>query len=112
MSDKHPKPTNAGSSIIPSKNSIYVHIEESTPKTRAYVLSNGNIFAIKVKDREYTLEFEDGLLYEVVSKLDDQSGQYSYYNEEFVQIEWERTGVVFTADELNNLIKEETKNEN
>lgn len=74
------------------------------PKARAYILSNGDVFTVYGKDRGYTLQFESNLLYEVVSMLDNQSNQYSYDNGQFVQIKWERTGVVFTVDELNNLI--------
>jgi hypothetical protein len=62
---------------------------------RAYPLRNFDIFTVKCKDREYTLEFEDMLLYEVVFKGYDQ----------WMQSIYERTGVVFTPEELNNLTK-------
>jgi hypothetical protein len=67
-----------------------------THKTRAYKLSNGDIFTVKGKGKDYTLEYENKMLYEVVFKLDDQ----------WLQSKWERTGVIFTPEELNKLITE------
>jgi hypothetical protein len=104
MSDKYPKPSNVGSSIKPARNDIHVHMESDTPAARAYMLSNGDVFTVKGKDREYELEFENGLLYEVTSMLDDQSNQFSYNNGQFIQIKWERTGTLFTPEEMNGLI--------
>jgi hypothetical protein len=75
-----------------------------TPKVRAYRLSDGDVFTVKGKGKEYTLEYEDKLLYEVTFKVDYQSNQFSYHNGQFVQSKWERTGKVFTAEELNKLI--------
>jgi hypothetical protein len=62
---------------------------------RVYPLSNFDIFTVKGKEREYTLEFEDGLLYEVEFKGYD----------EHMQSKYERTGTVLTPEELNKLTK-------
>lgn len=59
-------------------------------KHRAYRLSNGDIFAIK----DTTIEFEDKKFFEVVEAPGDE---YAYTR-------WERTGVSFTMDELNELL--------
>jgi frataxin-like iron-binding protein CyaY len=84
---------------------IRVELDESdTPAARAYRLSNGDVFTIKGNNREYTLEFENNLLYEVVFKVDNESNQYSYNNGQWVQSKYERTRKVYTVDEINNLI--------
>lgn len=62
---------------------------------RAFKLDNGTVFTIKGKEKEYMLEFENMLMYEVIFKGYD----------EFMQPIYERTGVVFTGDEVNNLVR-------
>lgn len=84
-----------------------IRLEEDksdTPRARAYKLSNGDVFTVKGKSKEYTLEFENGLLYDVSFNVNGQSNQYSYINSQWVQSEYKRTGKVYTIDEINNLI--------
>lgn len=84
-----------------------IRLEEDksdTPRARAYKLSNGDVFTVKCKSKEFTLEFENGLLYDVSFNVNDHSNQYSYINGQWVQSEYKRTGVVYTIEEINKLI--------
>lgn len=69
--------------------------EPQNNAARAYTLTNGTVFTVVAKDKEYILEFEDNLLYEVIFKGYD----------EWMQSIWERTGRIFTTDEVSKLIQ-------
>jgi hypothetical protein len=62
---------------------------------RAFKLDNGTIFTVLAKNKEYTLEFENMMLYEVIIVGYD----------EFMQPIYERTGLGFTPDQLNAMMR-------
>lgn len=59
--------------------------------SRAYRLNNGDVITIN----DITLEYEDGMLYEVTSKG---------YNGLYSNPKWERTDKVFTVEEANKIL--------
>lgn len=72
----------------------YKLVNDPQNAVRAYPLTNGTIFTIVAKEKEYIFEFEDDLLYEVVFKGYDV----------WMQSIWERTGKTFTIDEASKLV--------
>jgi|SRR6185312_3868548 len=75
------------------------HIDNNL--TRAYKLSNGDVFSLDLKGLTLMFEFEDNILYEVV----EGEKIYSIYGH-CMHTEYDRTDISYTVEEINEMMKE------
>lgn len=81
---------------------INIESENSKNRVRAYRLNNGDIFTVY----GMLLEFEDDILYGVVARQVEHRGEVDNNCSTYNITQYFRTGISFTLDEINQLVKE------